>query len=356
MTKLTNSQRYRKDPSKYSLQLAKAFVDGFTRSAIEDVFKIKARLHRIALFYPSELEGPDDLYGFFKGLFSNLSYNPKKLAAKRLIGFKNQLVIKTTCGTLSVFIHRIKDEYPLFIIELVPKDDATAKDLKTFLTYINVTIPGLETSKIEYAIDLFCRKPNEVENLYMMIKRSLYTPYKNEPEFYEHDPLPDSVIGSRMNSTYYAKKDVLKVYERGNDHNKISYVHKGRKTKGWRFKDLNRVRLEYTASRPDLVKHEIVSLTDLLTDCKIYHLNKNLYDFRFFKTKNLPKYWDWPSYSTVNNKNQNGTFLLEYAAPRQLKNVRQCVAKIPEFQVLKKRMLAEMMKMESEWRVTEIKD
>jgi len=126
-----------------------------------------------------------------------------------------------------------------------------------------IEIGGMLVSSVEYTLDLFCNRPTEVENLLMMMRRSLYIPYQKSARIIgEHtskwgDP-------SRMNSVYHLRLN--KLYERGDDNTKTK--------EGWRFHDLNRVRLEHTAKRRELRKHGISSITDLIQDCRFNEINK----------------------------------------------------------------------------------
>ena len=328
--------RYRNNREKAQSELSKAYIDGITRSAVDNVCEVIARLHRIVLF--GKQAPQNNLYKYFKKMFPAAGYNHDFCSIKRMHGYKKQLIVDDLFCRLNIFIYRINPLLPAYLIEVTPKEYTTTVEYKHYLAELDGMIPELKPSSVEYTLDLFCAQPRDVDTLFTLVRRSLYVPYRNNPKMFDDNQTTD--FCSRMNSTFYVSD--VKVYERGYDDKKTSG--------GWHYEDLNRVRLEYTANRKKLKLRRIDTLSDLIDSCRFCESNKNLYKFMCFMSKKLPEYWMWDSYATENEFGSKGAFMLEYALGRHFyENLRQYMKNVKEFDILKERLIEQMIAFDHAW-------
>lgn len=342
------SQTRRKNPEKLSSDIARMHVDNFTRYAIQNIVEVQARIHRIILNCPWDKKPIEKLDIYFKKIFNNVGQNPDRVPRKRMKGYKNQLISVNSICKIYIFIDRIDGILPVFRMEVVPRENTSPIEFRNYLAELDRLIENLHPTEVEYTLDLFCNLPREVESLFQMIKRSVYVPYKNNPKLFVNPPHASEQ--KRFNSTFNAADDV-KIYERGYDETKEKYLHKSAEIKkGWSHENLNRVRLEQTVKRPKLTKHDIVTLSDLISDCRFHELNKDIYKFKSFMSKTLPNYWDWPSYSIANEQGHKGAFQFEYVLGRHLStNVRQYMKDVEQFDLFKERLIQKMLDFDLSW-------
>ncbi len=328
---------------KIRASLSQTQIATYTRYAIEDIVTVKARLHRIKLSAEQFVFGTS--FDYFKKIFPNLSINQDFVPAERMPNYKKHLIVNTDTCVLNIFIQRIHPFFPAFHIELTPKEELTLIDHKNYLSSLNELIPNLQVSSVEYTLDIFLKSSRAVENLYIFAKRSIYVPYKNDATFYDDHSVK---VGKnvRFNFTFNCGDDV-KMYERGPDNKKT--------IDGWNYDETDRLRFEHTANRDKLKNHKILSLTDLIENCKFTELNENIYKFKKFKSKKLPQIWDWDSYSTKNYEGHSGAFQLEYSDRRlDHKNIRQRMTDVEEFEPLKALLSQEMIAFDSAWKASNI--
>ena len=226
------------------------------------------------------------------------------------------------------------------------------------LDSLNGILPNMKVSSVEYALDLFCDKPSEVENVFMLIRRFLYIRNSKKARLFG-EKTTNWGNAARMNFVYHFGR--TKVYERGPD---------DKKTKNhWHFQDLDRVRLEHTAKRKELRQHGIDCLTDLMQDCSFFNINNGIYRLMSFtKTRKLPKYWDWDSkiekdengedifvdldsYSTMDKAGNTGAFQLENAKRiHDVSNIADNRKPVKMFDWLKRSLDSEMLAYDKDWK------
>jgi hypothetical protein len=222
-------------------------------------------------------------------------------------GSYEERYFKNIHGTnLSIKLHPIhkKRFLPQCEIKLVYKKHKSIAALAKHL-------PELNVSSVEYAIDLFQHTgkhtPQNVRNLFLLLRHYLYRKGFNKTEFYTN----------WENYTYYigTKKD-FKIYERGKD--KPSSQRVRSEEKGWEFNELDRLRIEYTIKRANIKKMGLGKITEFVQDCKFNEIMKNRFDFRVFKS-NSDFPMEWMEYKTnTKNKYFNG-FQDEYIEQKNLK-------------------------------------
>jgi hypothetical protein len=157
---------------------------------------------------------------------------------------------------------------------------------------------------VEYAIDVFCKNPEAVRNLQWLIRRCLYLRNQKYVITFDNDEI--KVNGNDVKISYIYGQDKEKAYEdryeiiEMNEVYRIGSCHKvyergpddKKKGLGWEVKDLDRVRMEYTADRDKLTEKGIDALSDLINDSHSMDINENRWKFRQFKRSAiLPKIW-----------------------------------------------------------------
>ncbi|MCX5835022.1 MAG: hypothetical protein NTV99_11045 [Deltaproteobacteria bacterium] len=227
---------------------------------------------------------------------------------------------------------------PRFIIEIHTRESVTVKKMKDFLRQIGVSLGDWRVSSVDYTIDLYCYGPREAKNLFWILRRYLYIPYQRKARTYGEN-MAAWGDKTRMSTAYRASG--VKIYERGPDN---------KKTKGhWSSDDLDRVRLEYTARRPILLKNDISTVRDLIEHPRFYDINNDRYKFRcFVQSDKLPHHWE--DY-TIEDENGNvGCFQLELNHYRkEIKNIAQYVADVEPFDALKKELMNVSAEFDDEW-------
>ena len=140
----------------------------------------------------------------------------------------------------------------------------TNKSTFDHLYDINRRLPDLNITRVEYAIDLYCKTPEAVADLFYLIRRYIYRrntkrTSKEGGKFYGWQ---DCLNGFReRNAVYYiwtGKKSGkhIKVYERGPDSKRI----KGK----WHHKDVDRVRIEFKLKGKPFPQYGLSTLERLL--------------------------------------------------------------------------------------------
>ncbi|RJP78613.1 MAG: hypothetical protein C4522_12620 [Desulfobacteraceae bacterium] len=180
---------------------------------------------------------------------------------------------------LDIFFNPQKPYLPIFKIEIHPKADVSLEEYIFFLTFLANRIPSLKVSKIEYAIDVFCKGPFYVSELFKLILKTIYVPYQRK-----YNEFGGNLNKGEPQSSVFRIGDQYKVYERGDDDKKDG--------KGWNKKDFNRVRIENSVKRRTLKKSGIDTLTDFMKNPKFIELNLRKWSFKDFKPSNiLPGSW-----------------------------------------------------------------
>jgi hypothetical protein len=198
--------------------------------------KIKVLIHRSVF---SGLYGSEKLERAMGN--QEIKWIPNKTRAFSSYSYKANIQLEQ--GEVEIFSLR-KTFGPSCII-------ATADSTYDMLRYLRKSLPNLKIYSLEYAIDLYCKNPEAVSDLFYLLRRYLYRrnaklTSMDGGKFYGwQDWLKDL---RERNAVYYiemGKKSGkhIKVYERGDDSKKISG------TKEWHHKDVDRVRIEFKLRR-----------------------------------------------------------------------------------------------------------
>ena len=259
--------------------------------------------------------------------------------------YETKASIKCSDFYLVIFVNPKKD-IPNCSIAVYPQKDILVHTYKDFLKDLNLKLPGLKVSLIEYTIDLFCNDYKEASSLFWFIRRCLYIPHQRTVQTFDNTKKDKNRNVIQMNSVYKIGRNYT-VYERGPDSKKEDAGKA--KNKGWRIENVDRVRMEYKAKRTVLKKKGINLLPDLLENPRFMHMNKDWWKLRQFKrTKQLPRMWQ--DYSEQDKYGFAGTFQLEHMrAKDKVDNVAQYRKNIPEISFFEKKLDKVMLLFDDMW-------
>lgn len=182
---------------------------------------------------------------------------------------------------MNIFTNPVYPFLPLCYVEIHQKGNFIMGRYKRFVSELASTFPSLKVAKVEYANDVYCLNPSASRDLFEAIRRFLYVPYQRSAVLDYGDQLVD--LYGESNRVYRVGNRI--VYERGKDGDKSG--------EGWAIDVLDRVRLEHSAKRRQLMKNGISTISDFVKNPKFYELNKNIYRFVNFTGSNcLPKVYD----------------------------------------------------------------
>jgi|TARA_B100000959_G_scaffold206867_1_gene217023 hypothetical protein len=201
-----------------------------------------------------------------------------------------------------------------------------------FLQYLNNKLPGLKMSKVEYTIDCFCRDNSK---FFDALRHNLFIPRAREAYLEQVD---------NGNRTY--RVWIVKLYERGDDskkQNDDSYLQK----------DIDRVRLEFTAPYRILKKYGIGYLSSFIDNPKFFEINCDLYHFCSFRDNSrvLPGLGE--RYDAEDKNGHKGAFQQQYIRDRHngsVKNILQSKVDLPIFYDFKWDLLIKMLEFDDAWK------
>ena len=190
-------------------------------------------------------------------------------------------------------------------INLTPNGDIPIDTHKKFLVWLNSKI-NLTVSNVEYAIDLYTKKPADVRRLFFLIRRYAFIAGQSDIETFGGQ-MVDEQLNEYMNHALRIGKD-HRIYERGRDDTKEG--------KGWKPKHLDRVRLEYTARAKTrkFKKATIRQLADFIDNPKFEFMVGDRWRFKDFFKGPFPKFWE--DFTHEDKKGNAGTMFSEITAAR----------------------------------------
>jgi hypothetical protein len=313
----------------FKKQLIQRTWEFLRRGLLHDIEKIEARLHKIKV-------SGDYSYNQLNSIIGPLKIDENFIPEKRHPYYRTKMMKNVSNFNLNVFINPV-DYVPACQIEIKPKSDLSIDTHQSFLIWLDELFPELNSSLVEYAVDLFCEDSSSVQHLFRSLRNTLYTPYQRDAKliggnFGKH--------GKRMNYTYHLGED-KKVYERGDDDKK--------EDDGWSEDDLGRVRLEYTARREPLKRLNIYTLSDLIRAPKFYEINSRKWYFRrFVKSDKLPKPWE--AYTAEDENGNIGSFHKEYLEQKKTrKNISQYTENVAIMSDLREALLEAMIEFDKRW-------
>jgi hypothetical protein len=243
-------------------------------SVLSKITQIKPKIHRLTLSCPTNIkEIPFTVDDFEKGVTHRYKWVKTKTYEDgncfELLGHEIKLLFnKNKINRPDLFIELI-DPRPYLLLCLLEK----YRDLKV--------------SKAEYTLDFRCKSPFAVRKLYFLFKKYIALRYiKAKKVFKNKKQIPNVKMfqGNELfNFSYYLKYRDIKVYERGEDKDRLD-------DGGWNFSALKKLRFEFTTNDYFNIKlfGNGKKLSSLIKDCKFDELLKNQLFFK--KLKSSPKY------------------------------------------------------------------
>ena len=296
---------------------------------------VNAFIHKVVLsgLWGNLQDDYDKLWGVFDGSFVDETFVPKE----RMPSYGTRWIKQSPKFQINIYTNPTAKRPP-FLIEIIPAESAVINDWKTILKFIHLWFPNIKVSMVDYAIDEYCCDFRAAEKLFRAQLKHLFIPYQREAFVYGGDMVQYG-NQTRMNSV--CRIDDVKIYERGPD--------KKRNGKSWNMKDVDRVRLEYSAPRRVLLKKGISVIADLIRHPQVYMINKNVYRFMHFSgSKKLPKLGQ--DYTMPDKNGKGGYFQSEDIGHRKnVKNIAHYRKDIEEFAIVKSALWESMRRFDLEW-------
>lgn len=243
-------------------------------------------------------------------------------------------------------------------IEIYPREGLSVHGYVTELRRLADHLPLLKVSQCEYATDIFCKKPNQVERVFWALARHIHFPRAHKASRKGKTSHDDKIYSfgavfesweqqDRENIVYRMNNN--KVYERGKDSDRKK---KGTGQPYWLYPELDRVRVEHTAKRRELKLHGLDKIGDFVASPKFAQImadtNVSFRDFGRTFSNVLPQVWD--GYPTKDQKGNYGFFQLELKTRRdEVKNIDQYVGTTRPFTAFKARLQEVWQEFDAQW-------
>jgi len=292
--------------------------------ALGEITKIEGKLHR-------NIFAGDYHYKELKERLGNMKIEGDKDRNYRKRNYEG-MAYRTWCNgeKLSIFYHRRVPFLPKCIIEIsYPSIEC--------LTGLYESLPDLNSSSIEYTLDLRCSSPVAVRRLFNVLLKYCYVPRASKLKFYRgHSPKNKQT--PELNRTYYIGN--MKIYERGED--------KSRWGEGWYRRELNRVRVEFKANSRVVRDNGINSLEDLTRNCHFETIFLPRFHLKIFRRSAiLPK--ENEEYAKLHKHESFQQQLIE-ARERGMPNPNQYIFDAPGFEGLREKLVIRVRTFDRNWK------
>jgi hypothetical protein len=227
---------------------------------------------------------------------------------------------------------------------------ATSKSTYDHLLNIHARLPKLKITRLEYAIDLFCRDSDAVANLLWLIRRYFYAPHAVRTSMVGGEFFGYHDYARLKNAVYYIWKGKstgkhIKAYERGPDSKRISG------TQTWDHNDVDRVRIEFKLKRIAIAqKYGLSTLKQLLMNPQAASIASEYVQFKNFKfSRKLPQ--DWEDYLSKDDKGNTESFMQEVLSAKNsnVKNIIQYIEDNKTMDSLKRRIIEAAAAFDKTW-------
>jgi hypothetical protein len=152
-------------------------------------------------------------------------------------------------------------------------------------------IPDASVHSLEFTIDIFCKNPKQVADLFRVFLSYLYVPHqRRKMEFFGDRFFGDSRdYERRLNAGIRVGK--MRVYERGPDEKRVETIPNeyGRTRLFWWHWHVDRVRIKIVFDRSHPGRGGLDEFLDLVREVNFKDKMRNLIQFKFFKEKNFLK-------------------------------------------------------------------
>jgi hypothetical protein len=253
-------------------QLLERQLKSINFTATTYIKNIQAKLHRITITGNTTVEKIEEVIG---PLYPNYDYYHRK--------DKDYDKMSETVWNginFQVKMEPSKLFKPKLMIQFTPPEGILAKEYRYLLLKLKNTFDEFNLHTVEYAIDIYQPDRQLVDTLFWVLKKYLFISKKRIPailyqklEPSEETTAEESSTEETTNKTYMVSM-FNKIYERGDDEDK--------ENEGWNDKSINRVRLEHTSEREELLQYGLKLFQDLLADCKFVEINGDIWKFKKF--------------------------------------------------------------------------
>jgi len=346
----------KKDSQIIQYQLMKRTVESVKSSTLcigYTIIGAEAKIHRMRLSGRYDYGKLEKKVG--RKLRIDETYSPKE----RMPNYKTKAYLQTQAWNLTIFLDPVSPFLPPCIIEF-------SYPTKEFLAWLCKLLPGLNVSWVEYALDIYCCDPLEVESLFWVLRRYLYVPYQKSTRQYgglyfkagergkirripsDMQEAEDGEEHKQSEEGAVFRVGPMKLYKRGPDKQK----HRN----SWFFEQVDRVRLELTSTGYYLQKHKLQSLKDFIPHPRFKPMCENLINFKRFRErcKGLPK--EWEAYSAEDRDGNPGSFQQEYIQARQKKgkNLTNRIEDAKGFEEFKSMLISAMDGFDRKWALSPV--
>jgi len=289
---------------------------------IELILKVQVKLHRIILSGDYTWYDLNECIGPLK-IIDRTNWNSRRRSNYSKCSYR-----KFAWGVLTVFTGRRDACLPHCMLELTYTGHRK-------LAILHNRIPRLQLSSVEYAIDLFCKSPNDVSRIFRLIKKHIHCNHVRETA------TPQKGL---VKSVFRIGKSV-RIYERGEDR------HKDRHRKSyWDHNHLDRVRIEFTIQRQELKARGLGTLKQLINGPYFHEALMTRFGFKeFTNSRYLPKAYE--IYTTTDTSGNYNCFQTELIETRRkgIKIPSQCIKDTEELTSLKDRILRKCRSADKKW-------
>jgi len=272
---LRRNKKWWQNPTSHKKVAVKVAIQGPLRG----IEKCVAFLHRV------NLSGPYG-YGRIRDELGPLWIDNGFVPEERFPAYRKKARKNYRNFSLNIFTNPIKNSEgipmrPACFVEIHPSEAILHHEYRDLLLKVDERFPDLKVSSVEYAVDLYCKTSLGTGNLFWIIRKCLYVPWQREVRMIGGQ---QNIYGTKYNLVCHVDSD-HKFYERGNDSDK--------NRKGWLRDDVNRVRLEHTVKRKQLLKCGISTLEDLIRSPEFLAINRDKWQFKkFSESPRFPAIWD----------------------------------------------------------------
>jgi len=297
------------------------------------ILKVKASLEKIRVFGHYNFDEISKKLGPFEIEESPISdKKTNNYDTKVIRGIKDFPDIN-----LSVLVNHKKRFSPQSSIEIHPENDISSETHKAFLVWLGERLPGLNVSKVEYAIDQFCVDHVGARIIFWVNRRCLHIVHRRMGRLFGDD----KNNAEHVKSLTYKAGRYHKIYEKGPSTKKHG--------QSWFLEDVDRVRLVHKVNRTKLKKYGISSLEDLIKNPRFSVLNIQRWRFmQFLKLRKLPRFWK--PRAVKDQGSCSGYFKLEaIRSRRKAENISEHITSYKELVRIESKINDAMKLFDMEW-------
>jgi len=299
-------------------------INKLKRELMANLDRIEIKLHRFCFSGPYKWADVDGVFGIIKKL------DPDDDSKYNKFG-----VINSEYGKITV---ELWPKFPTKKIQCLMRIVDPSLD---FLYDLSNKLPKMTPYEGEYTVDLFFKDKQRIQKYFRVLYRYIWLKWRDDCYLISNKHLNAK---SRTENAVF-KSDKLKMYERGPD-------DKEKKRDGhpyWESSDVDRIRIEYTASNDDFENNGLRDLKEFVKNPKFFSILNNKFEFSIFTESNRT-IKEFDNYCYRDKNGHSGAFTIQRLhLKKKIKNIRQYVKDEPMLYILKKEILKAIKKHEDNW-------